>query len=193
MGVSSYTKIAQHLLKTKGFADYKKELREALPKAVVQKYTFQDRGAQVPTITLKAEVPGFMDVDFTDPTKFEISMYKLATSSTLGEVMRSHWGRKECPTYNCKFDKATTDWVNTARDTLSFELKTEIAEAQEQIRAQGIALLEKVDLAAERKEFHDRIIVERIKRVLLEFKDVATAEIYKLALDEFVAHEIMES
>jgi len=194
MGESSFKKICRSLAVTPEFKDYKKRFKAAVEQAKITGWEFLDRGKEKPPVIFTVEVAGFATLKISDPKDWNPPLYQIASDkSLLDEVARTNFGKKHCPTYNCKFSKVGDHWPDHAREEIRTEMITEVQAMVLRIRDEVMILQSDPKVAHERQEFHERVIVEAIKEVLLRYKDVADAKIYKLALDEFVAHEIMES
>lgn len=196
MGVSSFDKISQVLVKTKEFEEYKKDLRAALETATITGWSFQDRGVEQPTVMLNVEVKDFYErSQIAGPeTVYLPPVYNLVKEEGLCDrVFKPNFGKKWCPTYNCRASKARDEFTTHAQNTIERDFKPLLEETRNRLKEQALVLLADPKLVQERTEFHERCVVEDIKRVLLKYKDIATSHTYKLALDEFVAHEIMES
>jgi hypothetical protein len=207
-GISSYDKIARHLFTTPDFQDFIKITRKRLEDAGVLGWRFQadnDEPTELPRVYIQFS---FGDLDTqkerarpetSEPTGYETQDWHFTLEDELKKIVDRNFGTKTCPSYFCKKETVTDgtkqipSFVSKARDFLRKELSVEIAAANSRLRAEALATMESPECGAARQAFFDRTIIDDIKLVLLKWKDVATAPVLKQALDEYVAHEIMES
>jgi hypothetical protein len=143
-----------------------------------------------------------------------LPLHRICPDDELEAFAEKHWNTPICPTYFCKIEKllgraekkidkdgkektirkaGANLWAEYARNALREELRDKIERTQDKIRAAMVAALQSPQFEQERVAFHERCIAEEIKTVLLKFSSVAKPHVYKMALDEFIVHEIMES
>ncbi len=206
-GISSYDKIARHLFTTPDFQDYVVIVRKRLEEAGVLGWRFQanaDDPTELPRVYIQFS---FGDVDKDErtrpetytPNDYNVQHWHFTLEEELKKIVERNFGTKTCPSYFCKREtvmdgsKKDTSFVSKAREHLQKMLTIEIDEANKRLRAEALATLESPECSAARQAFFERTIIDDIKLVLLKWKDVATAPVLKQALDEYVAHEIMES
>ena len=182
-------------------------MRKRLEEAGVLGWRFQadhDEPTQLPRVYIQF---GFGDLDKEDrarpetqkPTDYTVQNWHFTLEEELKKIVERNFGTKTCPSYFCKKEtvkdgsKKDPSFVSRAREHLEKVLDTEIAAANARLRAEALATIESPECGAARQAFFERTIIDDIKLVLLKWKDVATAPVLKQALDEYVAHEIMES
>jgi hypothetical protein len=221
-GVKSYEKICSHLRHSQMFHDYEETVFKALDGVKLAGWEFRPGGydgADDPKEQRNVAPPvWFMLIDWgkrpggADNVEkangalatWTMSIGRVCPDSALNEIAHRLWGSKECPTYFCKKerlleykkkpkDAAENLWAEYARKELEESLKAKIERTQEKMRAAMVAALQSPQFEQERTEYHERCIADEIKTVLIKFKDVAKPHVLKMAMDEFICHEIMDS
>ena len=193
MGTSSFDKINASLIKTADFHNYVVQVKEHLKNAAVGKWEFSDRGVNRPGVSLKLKVGEWEPHFYIGDVQWEVRLDHMLGNRELNMIVENNFGKKGCPTYFCKPDKVQQKWPSAARQEVYNRLVDDISRCNERIRAEALAALTSPECEAARVEFHERCIADSIKEVLLKYKDVAKPHVLKMALDEFVTHEIMES
>ncbi len=139
-----------------------------------------------------------------------ISISRVVDEAAINQIAIKNFGNpKICPTYNCKLDKLLGKetgnengkksrsqenlWLKAARDHLAEKLMDKISRTQDKLRQSMQEMLDSPHFEQDRVNFHERGIADEIKKVLLKFSSVAKPHVIKMAMDEFVCHEIMES
>ena len=127
----------------------------------------------------------------------------LLEDERLNRVARVNFGTRKCPTYNCKLDKLlgevkkekapATKWPEYARKALVEQNKDVVVEMEARVKAQFRHMASSQELQAERQRFYERGVIDEIRAVVLKYYGKVTPEVLKEALDEVVAHAIMES
>ena len=221
-GVKSSEKICSHLRHSQTYFDFEETVFRTLGEANVAGWEFRPGGDDYTTDPTKkknvAPPQWYLLIDWGkkpdgsdniervsgDPIHWELGIGRISPEETLNEILNKLWGTKECPTYFCKKDSiiafkkkakdsSTNLWAEYARKALQEKLADKIARTQDKLRAELIAARNSEAFEQDRIEYHDRCIADEIKSVLLKFKDVAKPHVIKMAMDEFVCHEIMDS
>jgi hypothetical protein len=143
---------------------------------------------------------------WSDPENWMIELSRICDDDELNQIVHKNFGSKTCPTYFCKKEtllgldkdgskssKLDNKWAKYARNAISEKLMDKISRTLERIRQAMHSALASDAFAQEKVTFHERCIADEIKTVLLKFKDVAKPHVIKMAMDEFVCHEIMDS
>ncbi|MGH9917382.1 MAG: hypothetical protein ACRD6W_00705 [Nitrososphaerales archaeon] len=138
--------------------------------------------------------------------EFLIKLEEIVPDDEIEDLARKLFGTPKCPSYFCKLnkllgrdekgerkDKLPNRWLEYAQHAIAEHLAGMISRTQEKLREAMRQAILSPEFAAERVHFHELCIAEEIKAVLLKFSSVAKPHVLKMALDEFVAHEIMES
>jgi len=112
--------------------------------------------------------------------------------ATFGVVRPGYKKKMVVPTYFCNEKKVVEELYPKMRDVLVAHLD----EALISQRVNGLthecrAVFASEEAAACRQLARDNLIVEKIKNVLLQFKD-ARPDVLRRAMDEYVTHAIME-
>jgi hypothetical protein len=141
-----------------------------------------------------------------DPMQWLVSTSVYAEEKALDAFAERLWGTPKCPTYFCKLDKLLgvnkkgervggdlNVWARAARVKIEQDLCDKISRTQDRLRQEMLTMLRSDEFQKAMTEFHERGIADEIKQVLLKFSSVAKPHVLKMALDEFVTHEIMES
>lgn len=218
-GLSSYDKICKHLRQTQDFADFADKCFRIMDAANVCGWEFRLGGSEMEG-TLGVKPPEWQllidwgkydtsDDDVSErlirdgkdriekvaaePGKWLFTMQVIASDASLNKIVERNFGTKTCRTYFCKKDKVMEKWPSYARHALRENLLDKIARTEEKLRQSMIDALRSEAFDQDRTTFFERGIAEDIKKVLLKYASVAKPHVLKMALDEFVAHEIMES
>jgi hypothetical protein len=145
-------------------------------------------------------------IDSAGIAQWEIWMENICSNAALDKIAEDNFNTLECPTYFCKLEKLLGrdkdgtrnhkldhKWVIFARDAIKVSLAHKITSTQNRLRQEMLSALNSSEFEHERVTFHERGIADEIKKVLIKFSSVAKPHVLKMALDEFVTHEIMES
>jgi hypothetical protein len=154
----------------------------------------------------KADGKDHIEEVWQDPNDWIVSLSTLCDDDELDGIVDRNFNTKACPTYFCKKEtllgrnkdgdrssKLDNKWSVYVRRHLSEVLMDKMSKTQEKIRQAMRSALASDAFAQEKVTFHERCIADEIKSVLLKFSSVAKPHVLKMAMDEFVCHEIMES
>jgi len=217
-GLSSYNKICKHLRYTQDFVDFADKCFRAMDAANVCGWEFKPGGSDYEGTLNKEQPTWLLLVDWgkydgsddlageirdgqdriekvggPDPRKWLLNLNSFASDQSLNRIVERNFGTKACRTYFCKKDKVEEKWPAYARAALRELLLDKITRTEEKLRQSMIDALNSEPFEQDRTTFFERGIAEDIKKVLLKYANVAKPHVLKMALDEFVAHEIMES
>ncbi len=145
---------------------------------------------------------------FHGPTEgiWNLSIGYVCREPGLNSIVHKHFGQPSCKTYFCKKhtllgltkdgssdSRGSNKWIPYAHNVISDALGREIEKAQDSVREQIQSAISSQEFIDARTQFHERGIIEEIKKVLLKFSGVAKPHVYRTAVEEYVCTEIMES
>jgi hypothetical protein len=208
---SSFDKVCKNLADTPDFRSYLLRIGEVLDQAIVCGWEFHTSGSSHDG-TLGVALPGFkflidwgknfegldagdliQKVWESNMENFLIETDEFCTKPALLKLVRDNIGTKKCPTYNCKEDKIKEKFVYFARARVSEHFLDKIDKTQTRLRAEMQKARASDAFNQDRVTYHERHIAEDIKKVLIKYQKVAKPHVLKMALDEFICHELMES
>lgn len=196
---SSYDKINESFLKSNEWKDANVHFREMLKVAGLDRYEFSrahDYNTNTPTIET-AYVLKFGEVEVTRSAEafkdFRFPSGDALTDDELNRIPELLFGKRGYPTYFCKKDKVLKKWPEFARKRLVDANMADVAAFEQRVVAQFQAVQTGEDLARDKKRFYERGVIDEIRKVVLKYYEKVGPEVIKEALDEVVAHAIMES
>jgi len=215
-GVSSYDKIFGHLAGTPEFKDARAEWGQRLSAVRFDRWDFRYEQVYHPrTGRSTQEVVAYLyatdgsrvyvttESNGSEKLSFQVNKEFLLGDAEAEKVVKANFGTKRCKTYFCKLEKVLNgdDRKNHRRDSFrEWARKKLAAETEERIvltQATVIAQAEEARLSAaflqDRQRFFERQVIEEIKAVVLRYYDRVEAAVIKEALDECVAHAVMDS
>lgn len=190
---SSYDKINIALHKCSEWKDFTKAFRDMCEKAHIAEWTF-DRGYDNTINT-------FFNIDYgterrvqrSNLISFTFPSGDVLTDRYLNTLVSANFGQRHCPTYFCKRDKVEKKWPEFARLKLVQENQTLVSEMDARLIAQWESMKNSPEIVASKQRFYERGAIDAIRAVVLKYYGKVTPEVLKEALDEVVAHAIMES
>lgn len=205
---SSYDRVNDSFFAHKDWAALVERYREALKKPLLEAAPVYEVGTQyVNGASVTVAIARFMariDVPRKDDEK-DAGLVKRATAectaiygrelfawSEMRQYFLQHWATKACPTYNCKEEKAWEKFRESAGDRLANDLRYDIPPVAEVIAAEWGKFTE-AELEAGKAHCYHRHAIRQIKSAVLAWHDKVPPEVLKEALDEVVAHAILES
>jgi len=213
-GVSSYDKIFAHLAECPEFKDARVLWRERVSRAPEVEYAFQytmtyHKGEQEVTVSFKSVVDGVRSNVQTalDRGVWKVDFFAdseaLLTDEEAEKVVRANFGTKRCRTYFCKVDKVIKGderrnhhkegFAGWARRKLREEDVLAIDDLRKRVIDRTTEILASEEFAKDQKRFFERQVIDEIRKVVLKYFDKVGPEVVKEALDEVVAHAVMES
>jgi hypothetical protein len=191
---SSYDKINLALHKCSEWRDYTKAFREMCEKAHIFEWTFERRyDGGINTLFNIDYGTGAKPVQRSDLLGFTFPSGDALPDRYLNEMVSKNFGQRHCPTYFCKKDKVETKWPEFARKKLIEENAELVNEMDARLVAQWESMKDSPELAASKQRFYERGAIDAIRAVVMKYYGKVTPEVLKEALDEVVAHAIMES
>jgi len=213
-GVSSYDKIFGHLAKCPEFKDVRASWAQRLSAVRFDRYEFQYLQVYRNGQNIKEVAVTFLATDGhkayvtkddrgCERISYGVNDEFLLTDDEAKRVVDVNFGTKRCKTYFCKVEKVLKGderknhvrpgFAEWARKKLKAETEGQVVEAQARVVAEVEAARQSPQYAADRKRFFERQVIEEIKAVVLQYYDAVDASVIKEALDECVAHAVMES
>lgn len=197
---SSFDKINHSFLATAEWRDLQARFRETMAKARVSRWEFS-RHRNYQTGMDEVSVSYVLDFGGTEVNRspdalgpeFRFPSGDALTDELLNRVAEVNFGTRKCPTYNCKKDKLLKKWPEFARRKLVDGNMDVVAECERRIREQFVQMQASPELAAEKQRYFERGVIDEVRKVVLKYYGKVTPEVLKEALDEVVAHAIMES
>ena len=207
--ISSYDKIARHLMALPDWKVMQTEFLRFLDSLHVTGCEFNvfrnySKGGGPEEVDTKFVVEGTigqyqskMVLDtlshFTGPSTFPTG--QLIPEAWCNEVVDRHFGKnkKQVPTYFCKKDKLEEKWPPAARLALVKEHEEKVGETLNRLVEEWKALNGSPAMIEGRTRHFELHVIEQIKKVMLQYGTAVRPAVLKEALDEYVAHAIMEA
>ena len=212
-GVSSYTKIFGHLAECPEFKDVRVRWTERLLSTKFERYDFQYQSVYRGNEHVKEVVASFYATDgrtagvYSDKgvetIHYSVEPDILLTDKEAEAVVKANFGTKRCRTYFCKVEKVikgderknhrSDGFGAWARKKLLAETDVLVKEIQAAV-VQGVRDVRLTDqFVKDKQRFFERQVIDEIKAVVLQYYDRVEPAVIKEALDEVVAHAVMES
>jgi len=196
---SSYDKINHSFLKTAEWKDQVARFREEIKKAGIARWEFhrsrnyQTGMDEVSTTFILSFAGKELSRSAEAFSQFTFPSGDAMEDDWLMRTLDLNWATRACPTYFCKKEKAQKKWPEFARKQLVDGNMDVVGEYEKRVRSQFQQMSSSPELAAERARFYERGVIDEIRKVVLKYYGKVTPEVLKEALDEVVAHAIMES
>ena len=197
---SSFDRINQSFLGTAEWKDLNAKFRETMRTATISRWEFsRSRNYQTgmdevtPSFVLTfggvevSRSPEGVGDSFCFPSGDALE------DGALNRVAEVNFGTRACPTYNCKKEKLLKKWPEFARKKLVDSNMDVVGEMERRVKLQAREILASPEFSADKQRFYERGVIDEIRKVVLKYYGKVTPEVLKEALDEVVAHAIMES
>jgi len=205
--ISSYDKIARHLMLLPDWNVMQQEFAKFLDSLHVTgcEHTMHRLySASREDVSTQFVVEGFLSAT---PIKIVVDSLQywnvadnfpsgeLVSEAWLNEIVDRHFGKnkRQVPTYFCKKEKLEEKWPPLARQALIRDNYEKVGETVTRLRAEWLALETSPEKMAGRAQCYELYVIDKIKKVMIQYASSVSPEVLKTALDEYCAHAIMES
>lgn len=126
-------------------------------------------------------------------TDFHIVTGQALAKSYMNEIVTKNFGKKSCPTYNCKVDTVREYWPEFGRKALMEANKAHVEACETRLRAEFALRIVSPELAQEHQHFYERGAIDEIRKVVLKYYGKVTVQVIQDAMREVAVESILES
>lgn len=202
---SSYDRVCNTLMSLPDFAFAESRFRSCLEKIEVQavRYTreidYQKNITIVASFMAVCQVTGRKiampryTVERNDADDVDLPLADFVDQDVLRHLVTDNFGKKHCPTFNCKEDKVREKLGKLANQRLEESNRQLVLDTKRRLLDAWREQLAAPEFREKMSRAYDEGVINEIKAVLLRYHEKVGAEVLKEALDQFVAHAILES
>ncbi len=209
-----FAKIFAHLAETPEFKDLRALWKERLEKVGGASYQFRyekaynTSGGTTEKVVRYFKAPvgtGEHQASFGDGGEvyFSVPAGLLLSADELNAVAKTNFGTKRCRTYFCKLEKVLKGddrknhkrdgFAEWARKYLAVESAEAMVDAANRVKESIRQQLGSPQYCADMKRFFERQVIDEIRAVVQKYYDKVDPSVVKEALDEVIAHAVMDS